>query len=395
MSEKHLIIIGPREGLLGGGTNNFQPSTVSLLHLPHPVNQSTLCVVVQNHLYELQASHLYPRHASWFINDRVSSSKSLYFLTKLDLRFLLLPFLEKVTTNQFSPLDQIVTRLPGYAPIPLELVTRSMMEVICDVNDKLGDDLLLFRFNREKTLRWLQDKVHRTAMVVKAQRIKKQQASHQTALNLFGSRSNNTSGGNNGGNNGDMSEESADPPQTEDLRIAIEVVVDNLTPALSESLVNVFALPPQEVNEIESVVSQKRKADWEIELEREKEEEATAFKAIPTSSNSTAKTVAAVKPQNTTAKTKKANEAAARGVCGFVVFLVFVVTDPETANIPKLPVCPQERLTIKSNNSRGDDEDIDVKFVLPYRPRVTVHLHSDTISYTCEYSGDCLGETSP
>eukprot|EP01039_Chlorochromonas_danica_P002967 gene2970-3235_t len=313
MSEKHLIIIGPREGLLGGGTNNFQPSTVSLLHLPHPVNQSTLCVVVQNHLYELQASHLYPRHASWFINDRVSSSKSLYFLTKLDLRFLLLPFLEKVTTNQFSPLDQIVTRLPGYAPIPLELVTRSMMEVICDVNDKLGDDLLLFRFNREKTLRWLQDKVHRTAMVVKAQRIKKQQASHQTALNLFGSRSNNTSGGNNGGNNGDMSEESADPPQTEDLRIAIEVVVDNLTPALSESLVNVFALPPQEVNEIESVVSQKRKADWEIELEREKEEEATAFKAIPTSSNSTAKTVAAVKPQNTTAKTKKANEAAARG----------------------------------------------------------------------------------
>ena len=38
-------------------------------------------------------------------------------------------------------------------------VSKWNMQDICDINDKLGDDMILYRLNRDKTLSWLKEKI--------------------------------------------------------------------------------------------------------------------------------------------------------------------------------------------------------------------------------------------
>lgn len=162
--EKHSLVLFP-----GDKNNANDEKSFTILTLPHPSNQSTLATIIDNTLYELQFAK-YARNCCFFLNQRISSSKNVYFLTKLDIRFIILPFLEKFGTK-FSPLDQIVTNLPGYSSIPLHLVTPQMMESICDVNDKLGPDMIFYRYSSEKTIQWLKSKVEKVSHVVKAQRL--------------------------------------------------------------------------------------------------------------------------------------------------------------------------------------------------------------------------------
>ena len=57
-------------------------------------------------MYELQS--IQPRkNSSFFVNQRINSSKEFYIANKIDPRFLLLPYFEN-SNGKFSPLDQIV-----------------------------------------------------------------------------------------------------------------------------------------------------------------------------------------------------------------------------------------------------------------------------------------------
>lgn len=171
--EKHFVVLTSAEQL-GDIDISVYSNDINLLTLPHPSNQATLCAVIKGTLYELQSAQL-SRNSSWFINQRISSSKNVYFLAKLDIRFLLLPFLEKAS-GKFSPLDQIVFNITGYSNMPIHVVDRALMEDICDVNDKLGDDMLLYRYNAEKTLAWLKGKVCKASGIAQKQRIKRAQS---------------------------------------------------------------------------------------------------------------------------------------------------------------------------------------------------------------------------
>jgi hypothetical protein len=142
---------------------------LTLLTLPHPKEEGgVLFCQAGSNLYELQSAQ--PRkYGAWFIDQRISSDSSYLIASRFDPKFLLLPFLEKAT--RFSPLDQIVTYVEGCDRIPLEQHAQWALGDICDVNDQLGDDMILYRWNLEKTLSWLQSKVDRTAIYLCRKRI--------------------------------------------------------------------------------------------------------------------------------------------------------------------------------------------------------------------------------
>jgi hypothetical protein len=80
----------------------------------------------------------------------------------MDPKFLLLPVLEKHGAARFSPLEQILAAEADGAYMPLRKCQRLELHRMCDVNDQLGDDMILYRLNPEKALAWLASKVERT-----------------------------------------------------------------------------------------------------------------------------------------------------------------------------------------------------------------------------------------
>jgi ribonuclease H2 subunit B len=147
------------------------PNGITLLTLPHPKDSEDGVLFCQSgaQIYELQS--VQPRKfGSWFIDERISSDSSYLMASKFDPKFLVLPFLEKAT--KFSPLDQIVTYVEGCDRIPLQYQMQWNMGDICDVNDQLGDDMILYRMNKDKTLAWLRSKVDITALYLCKKRVK-------------------------------------------------------------------------------------------------------------------------------------------------------------------------------------------------------------------------------
>jgi hypothetical protein len=143
---------------------------LTLKSLPHPKGHGFVVIDFNNQFYEVQS--VQPRkYSSWFINQRVSSSQTIYLANVIDPRFICLPFLEKQT--KYSPLDQIIFLDNKFARFPFNRVNEWKMDEICDVNDKLGDDMILYRYNEGKVEAWLKKKVETTAKVIMEQRIAK------------------------------------------------------------------------------------------------------------------------------------------------------------------------------------------------------------------------------
>jgi hypothetical protein len=139
----------------GGKTEN--DIEIKFFTLPHPKFQTPVVYVIHgDNFMELQTSQ-FRKFNTWFINQKVISNNNLTLATKFDPKFLLLPFLEKYS-SKFSPLDQILTDVEGCSRIPLSNFKNWQLDLCCDIKD-LGDDLILFRYNADKTLNWLNSKV--------------------------------------------------------------------------------------------------------------------------------------------------------------------------------------------------------------------------------------------
>jgi ribonuclease H2 subunit B len=94
---------------------------------------------------------------SWFIDDSVSSSGKIFVTTKIDPLFIFIQYLELNCTEKAQPLDQI---LEGSAEIFTNSLKISQMKLVAD--QKGPDDLKAFKFNKEKTLKWLKKKFELT-----------------------------------------------------------------------------------------------------------------------------------------------------------------------------------------------------------------------------------------
>jgi hypothetical protein len=93
----------------------------------------------------------------------VVSDGRLYVASPMDPKFLLLPLLEQHGAR-YSPLEQILAAAAN-APDAAPHAHHGLMELrrcanldlgkVCDVNDQLGDDCILYRMNEAKALQWL------------------------------------------------------------------------------------------------------------------------------------------------------------------------------------------------------------------------------------------------
>ena len=252
-----------------------QQSDLQLVKLPHPKGGVPVMFLRggDDAVYELQNAA--PRkHASWFINQRVCSDPSFYMASRIDPRFLILPDLEKASAR-FSPLDQIVSVAEGCARINLEKASSWGLHELCDINDKFGDDMILYRHNEAKMLDWLRAKVSRTARVFAKQSRRSESASNTLFVSSFNvaaqsaqsaaaaSSSASALGG------GDVDAAAVSP---EDTRLALQIVCDYLADATAAKLLESFGMKATDLAPTKAQEKTlKRKADWEQELELEKE----------------------------------------------------------------------------------------------------------------------------
>ena len=106
--------------LLLEAQNDKHGDKIEFITLPHPKFLSPTVYILQNDdmFLELQTSN-FRRFNSWFINQRVSSNGCLSLGTKVDPKFLVLPYIEQAGNTKFSPIDQIVLVAEGCARMPL------------------------------------------------------------------------------------------------------------------------------------------------------------------------------------------------------------------------------------------------------------------------------------
>ena len=180
-------------------TDEYEKREVLMLHecvlkpFPHPKsifnnkvessNISILFMEINGNIYEFQSVE--PRKfGCWFINQRISSSNTFHIASKVDIRFLVLPFFEN-SSGKYSPLDQIVTQHEGFTKLPLEHAKTWSLDDICDINDKFGDDMILYKYNEEKVINWLNKKVNKTARTLVKQKIGKASNNSTTFVKQF------------------------------------------------------------------------------------------------------------------------------------------------------------------------------------------------------------------
>jgi len=295
----------------------------------HSSSSSIVVLLVDGRFYELQAVELQQQgpagrgryYGSWFIDQRVCSSGTIYLASIFDPRFLLLPFLELQGASRYSPLDQIVTMPPQFARLSLDdqTVRGWHLEEICDVNDKLGDDMLLYRHNEGKVKQWLAKKAHSIVPTLAKQRM--QQSGQSSSSNSFnGSFQRNQSG-----ISAASKSETTTTAQQQDLVAAADIVADYLSPASRDLLWAALGLTTAAAAaamEGSSLTQQqqlggaeKRKKDWEMELELEKE--SLAYSSMGTqhtigtgSSKTSSATYATALASN---KASKVNQVASKG----------------------------------------------------------------------------------
>lgn len=90
---------------------------------------------------------------SWFLNSTVCSNGKIYLTTQIDPLFIFIQYLQEHCETRAQPLDQI---MEGSAGMFIEILKLPQMKMIAD--QKGPDDLKAFKFNEEKTMKWLKKK---------------------------------------------------------------------------------------------------------------------------------------------------------------------------------------------------------------------------------------------
>ena len=246
--------------------------------LMHPKGVPVIFVKKGKDILELQNCE--PRkYGSWFINQRISSSRSYLLATKIDPRFLCLPYLEK--SDKYSPLDQIIINNEGCDRLPLNDSKEWGLDSICDINNSFGEHMILYKYNETKTLSWLKEKINKISKTVAKQKIIREVKGNINFVTTF-----------NSGTKVNVLEESKTMNNSDeikvdddDIKIALQIICDYLTESMILKITKAMNI---EASDLYASVSsnQKRKTDWELELEIEKETIGYEKKAIDSSSTS-------------------------------------------------------------------------------------------------------------
>ncbi|XP_066266191.1 ribonuclease H2 subunit B-like [Branchiostoma lanceolatum] len=137
------------------------PTFVKLLH-PKTEKGAMFLFSKDNHQV-LEVVAFQEEFRSWFIGESVQQDGSLHMVTPVDPLFLVLPYLVKAyESGMYMPIDQLVSdeQYPDCIRL-LSCVNPSDLEHISDV--KGSGDVRACRYNEERTLEWLKQKVEQVA----------------------------------------------------------------------------------------------------------------------------------------------------------------------------------------------------------------------------------------
>ncbi|XP_030027675.2 ribonuclease H2 subunit B [Manduca sexta] len=141
--------------------NNF-----SIVTLPHPAHsQPSKYCLDDNQKKIFEVVTFKEPHRSWFIGDTVKSDGSLQILTPINPLFLVLPRLREQCSDKAIPLEDLLSE-KGFNRI-LDYVPQ--MDSIADL--KGPPDLKAYKYNEEKTLNWLEERVRKLSGVLREKNI--------------------------------------------------------------------------------------------------------------------------------------------------------------------------------------------------------------------------------
>ncbi|XP_054831172.1 ribonuclease H2 subunit B isoform X2 [Eublepharis macularius] len=118
-------------------------------------------------LFEVKAFH--EEYRSWFIGQAVQQDGRLFFATPVDPLFLVLFYLAKAEKEQgkFQPLDQILVDAEFSSCTMLLRCTNISKSIHHIAEEKETGGRKFYKYNEEKTLKWLTKKVNQTVNVLK------------------------------------------------------------------------------------------------------------------------------------------------------------------------------------------------------------------------------------
>ena len=141
---------------------NISSECAKIVKLRHPKSGQGTCFLVNKANKSLHEMMSYEEeHRSWFIGDKIVSDGRMMMATQVNPIFLTLPYIMKA--ERLVPLDQMLQD-DDYSETEetlIETVTEAQLEKVAD--SKGSKDLNVWKYNREKTLTWLESKVRALA----------------------------------------------------------------------------------------------------------------------------------------------------------------------------------------------------------------------------------------
>jgi len=156
------VILLPNKALEGG-----EAGSLEILLLPHPrtgEGAQYLLNTSSSTLYEIL--NFREDNRTWFLGDRIVDDGSLLLSTPVDPTFIILPSLIRAERN--VPLEDLLDD-PKFPHLDKVAILSGGLS---SVAKQLGDaDLNVWKFDEEKCLSWLTDRVEAVAKVLREQRI--------------------------------------------------------------------------------------------------------------------------------------------------------------------------------------------------------------------------------
>ncbi|XP_012226478.1 ribonuclease H2 subunit B [Linepithema humile] len=150
--------------LMKDGANSINENQADVVKLRHPASNKPAAFSFSPGNITVQEVLIFDENKrSWFIDDSVKSDGKLHLSTPIDPIFLVLPYLRKSQLAQ--PLEQCLW--DEDFPETSRLAQCKNLELSLVADRKGEESLQAFKFNEEKSLKWLQKKVERVADVLK------------------------------------------------------------------------------------------------------------------------------------------------------------------------------------------------------------------------------------
>jgi len=147
------VLITPTNSL-----ENASDQDIKILKLKHPKTGEGAFFLYNKSMKKLfEMLSFEEDHRSWFIGSKVVSDGRIFLVTPVNPVFLVLPYLTKA--ERLVPLDQMLQddEFPDSEDILLDSVSEDKLQLVSD--SKGSKDLNVWKYNKEKTLDWLEMKV--------------------------------------------------------------------------------------------------------------------------------------------------------------------------------------------------------------------------------------------